>query len=133
MGCGASKGVKHPLRAPIFSKKASSKVDSHAYSKYCSDAIAASWFKTADSDGSGTIDFEEFTKTEIAKGLSRDDALRLFKSADADDNGHIDYTEFLAALNQPSSPLAKAAVKIGLLSEKGSKNNNTADDQVSAS
>ena len=115
MGCGSSQnGVQHPLRAPIISKKTPDKVDPHANSKYCNDSIVRSWFTSADEDGSGAIDFEEFKKSAIGKSLSDEEARNVFTSADMDKDGQIDYNEFVAALDEPKSPFAVAAAKAGL-------------------
>jgi hypothetical protein len=122
MGCGGSThhGVQHPLRAPIISKKAPEKVDTHVNSKYCNDAIMKSWFTNADVDGSGTIDFEEFKKSTIGRHLTEEQAKSIFNSADIDKNGQIDYNEFVAAMDEPKSPLALAAAKAGVLSKGNS-------------
>ncbi len=115
MGCGSSRpGVQHPLRAPIIAKKAPEKVDPHANSKYCNDSIVRSWFTSADEDGSGAIDFEEFKKSTIGKTLTEEEARTIFTSADMDKDGQIDYNEFVAALDAPKSPFAMAAAKAGL-------------------
>lgn len=118
MGCGnsAHRGIQHPLRAPIIAKKAPEKVDAHAGNKYCNKAIVESWFKDADTDGSGAIDFEEFKQSAIGKTLSEEEARSVFTSADIDKDGQIDYNEFVAALDAPKSPFALAAAKVGMQS-----------------
>jgi hypothetical protein len=119
MGCAGSaheRGIKHPLRAPMFPKKASENIDFHSCHKYCNEEIVKSWFKAADTDGSGAIDFEEFKKSAIGKTLSNEEARRVFVSADLDKDGQIDYNEFVAALDAPKAPLALAANRAGMSS-----------------
>ena len=119
MGCGSSRrGIQHPLRAPIIPKKAPEKVDPRSGNKYCNDSIVKSWFLEADTDGSGGIDFEEFRKSAIGKGLSEAEAKEVFLSADTDRDGLINYEEFASALSNPESPLANAAARAGMESSR---------------
>ena len=123
MGCGCSSrraishGIQHPLRTPIFPRKEIYNIDPHACKKYCNEAIARSWFKDADTDGSGAIDFEEFKRSAIGKVLSEEEAKKAFVSADLDNDGQIDFHEFVAALEAPKSPFSSAVAKAGILSK----------------
>jgi hypothetical protein len=82
------------LRAPIFAKHPSEKIDFKANHKYCNEEIIKSWFKVVDTDGSGDITFEEYRKSQLAHNISEEVARENFNRMDTDGNQVVDFSEF---------------------------------------
>jgi len=55
-------------------------------------------FRQVDTDGNGTLDFDEFRNALIQLNYEPDQIEKLFKRADSDKNGVVDRFEFLSAL-----------------------------------
>jgi CRP-like cAMP-binding protein len=61
---------------------------------------AESAFKAIDKDGSGTVDYHEFSQAmkRLGLGLNDEQTIELAKAMDTDEDGEIDCSEFVAAL-----------------------------------
>uniref|UniRef100_A0A7S0QB59 EF-hand domain-containing protein n=1 Tax=Cryptomonas curvata TaxID=233186 RepID=A0A7S0QB59_9CRYP len=82
------------LRAPIFAKQPSEKIDFKANHKYCNEEIIKNWFKFVDADGSGDITFEEYKKSQLAINVTEEIARENFNRMDTDGNHVVDFSEF---------------------------------------
>ncbi len=104
------------LRAPIFAKHPSEKIDFKANHKYCNEEIIKNWFKVVDADGSGDITFEEYRKSQLANNVTEEVARENFNRMDTDGNQVVDFNEFRsfhlnAGLVEPDQPGAPASTR----------------------
>ena len=62
--------------------------------------IAKKWMDIADTDGSGTIDLNEFKEfiAKIDKNITEDDIKQTFDAIDEDGNGELSVAEFGKAI-----------------------------------
>lgn len=60
-------------------------------------------WNTADTDRSGTLSEQEFTRMLQKQGVSQSKAQDLFELADIDGSGNIDFNEFVAVMFNPDA------------------------------
>ena len=74
---------------------------------------AESAFKAIDQDGSGTVDYSEFSQAmkRLGLGLNDEQMKDLAKAIDTDGNGEIDCSEFIAALKLAGKRIAPPEVQ----------------------
>jgi len=83
-------------------KKVRGKLDDGKLTEEDSTAIARDWMAVADIDGSGTIDFEEFSTfaSKLECKLSEDEVKKIFVDSDKNSNGELDLEEFGLSFHQ---------------------------------
>ena len=64
--------------------------------------IAKKWMEIADTDGSGTIDLNEFKEfiTKIDESITEDSTKQIFASIDEDGDGELSVAEFGKAIHE---------------------------------